>query len=255
VAHGLAFDQVEPGPGAPAVARLAGDAGIEIPGYDVDAFAHPTGQRPAVLWFWNRVQSEAQVDQTLQDMHDAGFTETVIFRMDAEPFFSPAWFERVEDVLEKSRELGMRVWLDNDSQFPSGAAGGLIVNGGTVGDKTYQPRPDLGVKTAVRTGDVVVPGGRRVDLAGLFGSSIHLEGGEVVADAAVFPGITLLRDGTSWSDYTVEADFTVEIHGRCQHPITAGSGTGAFAGVTGRLDFKDDVDKATFYYHGHLTLG
>ena len=33
----------------------------------------------------------------------------------------------------------------------------------------------------------------------------------------------------------------VEVHGRCQHPLIAGSGTGGFAGVTGRLDIKDDV--------------
>ena len=208
---GTAVPAARAAPATPAaVARLAADPGIDIPGFDVDAFAHPTDQKPAVLWFWNRPQSEAQVDRTLQDMHDAGFTETVIFRMDAEPFFSPAWFERVEDVLEKSRELGMKVWLDNDSQFPSGAAGGLIVNGGTVGGKTYEPRPDLGVKTAVRTGDVVVHGGTRVGLPGLFGSSIHVEGGEIVADAAVLPGVTLLKDGTNWSDYTVGADFTID---------------------------------------------
>jgi len=30
-----------------------------------------------------------------------------------------------------------------------------------------------------------------------------------------------------------------EIFGRCQHPIVAGSGTGMFEGVTGRLDYKD----------------
>ena len=193
-----------------AAARLAGRSDLDIPGFDVDAFARPSAQKPAVLWFWNRTQSKAQTDQTLQDMHDAGFTETVIFRMDAEPFFSPAWFTRVENVLEKSRDLGLKVWLDNDSQFPSGAAGGLIVNGGTVGDKTYPPRPDLGVKTAVRTGDVTVHGGNRVDLAGLFGAGIRHDDGEIVADAAVFPGITLLKDGATWSDYTVDADFTIE---------------------------------------------
>jgi hypothetical protein len=195
-----------------AAARLAGDSGIgfDIPGYDVEAFAEPTDAKPAVLWFWNRVQSPAQVDRTLQDMHDAGFTETVIFRMDAEPFFSPAWFERVEHVLERSRDLGMKVWLDNDSQFPSGAAGGLIVNGGTVGGKTYAPRPDLGVKTAVRTGDVAVRGGGRVDLAGLLGAAIQNVGGEIVADAAVSPGVTLLKAGPDWSDYTVEAGFAIE---------------------------------------------
>lgn len=43
-----------------------------------------------------------------------------------------------------------------------------------------------------------------------------------------------------------------EIFGRCQHPIVEGSGTGVFAGVTGRLDFKDDVVLLEFPYRGHL---
>lgn len=53
-----------------------------------------------------------------------------------------------------------------------------------------------------------------------------------------------------------EADFTVEIHGRCQHPIVAGSGTGGFEGATGRLDFKDIIgDTVTYVYRGHIQLG
>jgi hypothetical protein len=51
-----------------------------------------------------------------------------------------------------------------------------------------------------------------------------------------------------------EPDFANEIHGRCQHPITAGTGTGDLTGITGRLDFKDDVDAGIFYYRGHLRL-
>lgn len=45
-----------------------------------------------------------------------------------------------------------------------------------------------------------------------------------------------------------------QIHGRCQHPIVAGSGTGDFAGATGRLDFKDDVATGIAYYRGHIKL-
>ena len=53
-----------------------------------------------------------------------------------------------------------------------------------------------------------------------------------------------------------EADFTVEIHGRCQHPIAAGSGTDGFEGATGRLDFKDIIgDTVTYVYRGHIKLG
>jgi hypothetical protein len=43
-----------------------------------------------------------------------------------------------------------------------------------------------------------------------------------------------------------------EVHGRCQHPIIAGSGTGGFEGVTGRVDFKDDVVTGEFLYRGHM---
>jgi hypothetical protein len=45
-----------------------------------------------------------------------------------------------------------------------------------------------------------------------------------------------------------------EVHGRCQHPIVAGSGTGGFEAATGRLDFKDDVATGEFLYRGHITL-
>ena len=45
-----------------------------------------------------------------------------------------------------------------------------------------------------------------------------------------------------------------EVHGRCQHPIVGGSGTGGFEAVTGRVDFKDDVVTGEFLYRGHLTF-
>ena len=52
--------------------------------------------------------------------------------------------------------------------------------------------------------------------------------------------------------YTDCANLVGEIVGRCQHPITAGSGEGVFQGVTGRLDFKDDIQMGNFPYRGHF---
>jgi hypothetical protein len=46
--------------------------------------------------------------------------------------------------------------------------------------------------------------------------------------------------------------LTGEIVGRCQHPIIAGSGEGIFEGVTGRLDFQDDIETGNFPYRGHF---
>jgi hypothetical protein len=46
--------------------------------------------------------------------------------------------------------------------------------------------------------------------------------------------------------------LTGEVVGRCQHPIVAGSGEGVFQGVTGRLDFQDDIEAGNFPYRGHF---
>lgn len=71
-----------------------------------------------------------------------------------------------------------------------------------------------------------------------------------------------LGEGTFRTTYIFEAKFEGcseegfplgnEIFGRCQHPIAAGSGTGDYEGVTGRLDFKDDVSTGAVLYRGHL---
>jgi hypothetical protein len=48
------------------------------------------------------------------------------------------------------------------------------------------------------------------------------------------------------------ANLIGEIVGRCQHPLIVSSGDGVFAGATGRLDFKDDIEAGNFPYRGHL---
>lgn len=64
--------------------------------------------------------------------------------------------------------------------------------------------------------------------------------------------------GTFTTTYRFEAKFApdgAEVHGRCQHPLVAGSGTGGFAGATGRVDFKDIIgDPVTYVYRGHIRL-
>jgi hypothetical protein len=68
--------------------------------------------------------------------------------------------------------------------------------------------------------------------------------------------------GTFWTSYKFEAKYEgcaengsyvgAEIFGRCQHPIVAGSGTGIFEGVSGRMDMKDNVTEGSYPYRGHF---
>ena len=70
---------------------------------------------------------------------------------------------------------------------------------------------------------------------------VYLESGEEVFFGSLDNG----PEGTFATTYKFESRFDpdsgVQQHGRCQHPIVEGSGTGGFAGAKGRLDFKDII--------------
>lgn len=88
-------------------------------------------------------------------------------------------------------------------------------------------------------------------------SGIYIETGRELVVGSLNGGpvgtfITTYRFESKWDP---EVSTGVEVKGRCQHPITRGSGTGGFAGATGRLDFKDEVSTGQFFYRGHITLG
>ena len=85
-------------------------------------------------------------------------------------------------------------------------------------------------------------------------SGVYLERGAELFVGTLDGGKT----GTFTTTYRFEAKFApdgAEIHGRCQHPLVAGSGTGGFLGATGRVDFKDIIgDPVTYVYRGHIRL-
>ena len=88
-------------------------------------------------------------------------------------------------------------------------------------------------------------------------SGVYLETGEEVFVGSLDGG----PEGTFSTTYRFESKWDpdvssgVEIHGRCQHPIVEGSGTGGFEGATGRVDFKDIIgDTVTYIYRGHINF-
>lgn len=85
---------------------------------------------------------------------------------------------------------------------------------------------------------------------------VYLESGEEVFVGSLNGGPV----GTFATRYKFESRFDpdsgVQQHGRCQHPIVEGSGTGGFEGAKGRLDFKDIIGDTltTYVYRGHINL-
>ncbi|MFE9889831.1 glycosylhydrolase-like jelly roll fold domain-containing protein [Streptomyces scopuliridis] len=200
--------------GLPDPARAAGSVTSGEPGFLARDFADPRkDSRPTVYWYWNGPVTADLVDRQMADLRSKGMYEVVLFPFDnaqMQPvFFTEEWFDIVGHVLRTAEQTGMRVWLFNDDHFPSGRAGEYVVKGGTVGSRTYQPRPDLRLKALWRS-TTVVRGPATIDLRHTTG--VGVEAGHLVADAAVLDGVAVLRGGERWTDYTVtgsaKADHT-----------------------------------------------
>lgn len=178
-----------------------------VGGFDAARFAAPRADsRPTILWFWNGTVTPALVDEQLADMRDKGVEEVLVFPFDTAAlrphFFSEEWFAIIEHTLREADRHGMHVWLFNDDIFPSGRGGGFVVNGGRVGDRVYEPRPDLRPDAVVRHSSVV-DGGRPVTLDTLGSRGLAVQDGRLVVDASLRDGITVLREGSDWQDYDV----------------------------------------------------
>lgn len=68
-----------------------------------------------------------------------------------------------------------------------------------------------------------------------------------------------LADGTTCGTFSTTYKFTAkyaadgsELHGHCEHKLV--NGTEDFAGITGQVNFKDDVQTGEFLYKGHFKL-
>ncbi|MDW5593984.1 glycosyl hydrolase [Conexibacter stalactiti] len=176
--------------------------------FDRAQFAQPrSDSRPAVLWFWNGTVTPALIDSQLAELRAQGVDEVLVFPYDTPNlrpgFFTEEWFALIEHTLREAQRTGMHVWLFNDDIFPSGRGAGIVVNGGRLGGRTYEPRPDLRMQGAAAAGTTVVEGGRQVDVRQLLATGLSVSGGRLVVDAASRAGVTLLRDGADWQDYTV----------------------------------------------------
>jgi hypothetical protein len=182
--------------------------------FDPAAFANPPkDSRPAIYWYWNNTITSDTTDRQMAEMRAKGVYEAVIFPLGGDSmqpvFLSEDWFTLVGHVLREAQRTGMKMWLFNDNNFPSGGAN-YVVNGGTLGDRTIAARPDLRLKGLLRSTRIVT-GPSTLKLAETSGLSVDT--GKLVVDPATKPGAAPLTPGAGWTDYTVSGKVTLTTGG------------------------------------------
>jgi hypothetical protein len=187
--------------------------------FSPDEFAHPTSQdRPNAFWFWNGDLTEAELERQLHLMRAEGVEEFFIHprqglggvfgQTENDYYLSRDYFDKVGFVLERARELGMHVWLYDDLNWPSGYAGGRVLEGGEVDGRHVEGDPDLVPRyLQLRAQDVEGPGtyDEPVPDGGAQGWSVA--GGELLTAGGE---VGLTRAGEDWTDYRMEFDATIE---------------------------------------------
>lgn len=96
----------------------------------VSVFSHPEPEhRACPFWFWNGDLEPAQLLSQIRLMHEQGIGGFVIHsRLGRSiPYLSDQWFDRCRLAVEEARRLGMKVWIYDEDNWPSGYAGGAVI--------------------------------------------------------------------------------------------------------------------------------
>jgi hypothetical protein len=92
-------------------------------------FSKPSSEyAPVPWWAWAGALEPDLLEQQLRQMRAQGLTEFFIFPiygMDIE-FMSPEYIDRIRQVIGWCKELGMRLWIYDELNWPSGVAAGLV---------------------------------------------------------------------------------------------------------------------------------
>lgn len=115
--------------------------------------APPSTSRPHAFWFWNGKLTEAELTRQLDEMQGNGVDEFFIHPRQGlggefgvtenEYYLSTDYFDKVSFVVEQAKRRGMKAWLYDDLNWPSGFAGGRTINGGTVDGRSVKADPEF----------------------------------------------------------------------------------------------------------------
>jgi alpha-L-rhamnosidase len=135
-------------------------------------FAHPAAEHSACpFWFWNGELEPGELLRQVHLMYDRGVLGFVIHGREGLgiEYLSEDWFDRCRLVIAEAARLGMKVWIYDDLNWPSGYAGGRVVardpsyRGQNVGiERHYVAGPDVLRLELDRPDEVVAVGAARI---------------------------------------------------------------------------------------------
>lgn len=101
----------------------------------IESFLHSLNEidlqqyAPVPFWSWNnKIEKDILLEQ-IQDMKDVGCGGFIIHARTGlkTEYLSEEWFSLVSFCLQRAKELHLNVWIYDDNGWPSGFAGGKLL--------------------------------------------------------------------------------------------------------------------------------
>lgn len=95
-----------------------------------DKFLNPSHDYTTVpFWFWNGKLELAEISRQLELMEQQKIYQCVIHARNGllTEYLSEEWFECIAHALKEGKRLGIKFWLYDENNWPSGYAGGRVI--------------------------------------------------------------------------------------------------------------------------------
>lgn len=77
-------------------------------------------------FFWQHGEDEATLREYVNAIHDANCMAFCVESRPHPDFCGPKWWQDMDVILDEAKKLGMKVWILDDSHFPTGFANGAL---------------------------------------------------------------------------------------------------------------------------------
>lgn len=96
----------------------------------IEEFKNPSyDYNPVEMWFWNGDVDEEGITFQLEKFRDQNIVDFFIHPTAGftVPYLSERYFELIKHVVKEAKRLGMRYWIYDEFDWPSGMAGGILL--------------------------------------------------------------------------------------------------------------------------------
>ena len=77
-------------------------------------------------FFWQHGESESTLREYMQAIKDANISEVCLESRPHPDFAGPKWWEDLDVIINEAKKLQMKIWILDDSHFPTGFANGAV---------------------------------------------------------------------------------------------------------------------------------